>query len=152
MRIHDALAAALLCMSFAALADDKVPDPYDEVVVADFKAPVFLELAPASVRKEMRVALEAACRAARTDPPKDDEGRPVLYQAFCDGSPLSFIREVFDTGTRSHNGFVCPARVVGNTVYFRNDSSLFKECVKVSSDYGSKLTVYFDWLGYDPNE
>jgi hypothetical protein len=127
---------------------DASPD-LDAVVVADRIRTAFLEDAPRDVRRHFKRAFDDACRAARLDPPKDDEGQRIPFELICDTKdPLRYLREVLVNGEPVEEGWICLGNEVGDLKYFPADWKYFSGCVRVLWDYSErKPEVMLDWLG-----
>lgn len=72
----------------------------------------FYERAPGRLSAAMRKAVSSICRDSPVEP------RPAWL---CDGSSLSFLREVYVTGSKSSNGFVCRSDEMSGLRYYTPD-------------------------------
>lgn len=108
----------------------------DAVIVADRIRTAFLEDAPRNVHGRFKRALDDACRAARSDPPRDANGDRVPFEILCDSNrPLRYLREVLVNGERIEEGWICFKDTLGRTRYFPDDWEFSTGCVRVLWDY-----------------
>jgi hypothetical protein len=134
------LAALLAGVAIAAEPED----PGDEIVIADRVRTAFYERAPGAVRRKMQRALSVACAAARREPLKDADGRPLDVEPFCNETKFHFWREVIVTGPRLEEGWICadPKGDYDRFRYLTPDMLEDEPCVMATYDYTEeRITV-----------